>query len=66
MSLDAEGLDYEILQMIEYDKNYPKVICVETVSYTSGRKETEIINFLQSKGYNIYADTHINTIFSKF
>lgn len=68
LSLDAEGLDFDILQMIDYEKNYPKVICVETIVYNdmNGKKEDDIIDFLQSKGYKIFADTYINTIFEKF
>jgi FkbM family methyltransferase len=69
MSLDVEGLDMEILQTIEFEKTAPLVICVETISYSArfgeGRKETEIIDFLLAHGYQVYADTHLNTIFLK-
>ncbi len=67
LSLDVEGLDMEILNQIDYEQNYPKVICVETVGYThdgTGSKDIQLINFLESKGYFIFADTSINTIFS--
>lgn len=66
LSIDVEGLDLEILHQIDYTKNFPKVICVETISYTNngtGKKNQELINFLLSKNYFIYADTFINTIF---
>ncbi len=69
LSLDAEGLDMEILKTIDYDKSYPKVICVETMEYAtdfSGKKDQEIIDFLCGKGYRVYADTYINTIFERF
>jgi FkbM family methyltransferase len=66
LSLDVEGLDFEILKTIDFLKFFPIVICVETRSYSEkgkGVKDYEIINFLQNKGYTKYADTYINSIF---
>jgi|GEM_PF-747034 len=68
LSLDVEGFDLLILRSIDYEKSYPLVICVETISFSEtgeGIKNLEIINFLESKGYLKYADTYINTIFVK-
>jgi FkbM family methyltransferase len=65
LSCDVEGLDLEILQSIDYDRFRPTVICVETITYAddlSARKLTEIPAFLAGKGFEIYADTRINTI----
>lgn len=66
LTIDVEGIEMEILEDIDYDKEYPKVICCETISYSdsgNGIKEEEIINFLKNKGYMLYADTYINSIF---
>jgi FkbM family methyltransferase len=66
LSLDTEGMDEAILKSIDYEKNYPIVICVETISFSNdgrGIKNKSIIEFLDSKGYLAYADTNINTIF---
>lgn len=66
LSIDVEGLDMEILDQVDYIQNYPKVICVETVAYShdgTGVKNIQLIKFLESKGYFVYADTYINTIF---
>lgn len=66
LTLDVEGLDYEILNTIKYKEDCPTVICVETISYSrsgKGEKNTQLIEFLMSNGYLIYADTKINTIF---
>jgi hypothetical protein len=44
------------------------VLCVETISYElsgNGKKDLELIDFVLSKGYMLYADTNINTIFVK-
>jgi len=66
ISLDVEGLDEEILRRLDFDKYQPLLICVETVSYNVGRefiKKKGILDLLIARGYFIYADTHVNTIF---
>ena len=66
LSLDAEGLDLDILKTIDYKCSYPKIICVETVSFATrgrGKKDMTIINFLQEQDYILHADTYINSIF---
>lgn len=68
LSLDVEGLEEEILSSIDFKNNFPKVICLETLSYSENKnekKETNLINYLIDKGYFIYGDTYINTIFVK-
>lgn len=68
LTLDVEGLDETILHSIDYNKTSPVVICVETISFETdgtGIKNREIIQFLEHKGYMVYADTYINTIFVK-
>lgn len=66
ISLDVEGLEWQILNAMRLDFYAPKVICIETVNYSNdGRfeKNYSLINFVKSKGYIVYADTGINTIF---
>ncbi|MDZ4688718.1 MAG: FkbM family methyltransferase [Planctomycetaceae bacterium] len=64
LSLDVEGLDEEILRAIDYERFAPLAFCVETVDFASGEKRlAAIAEFLISRGYFIYADTYINTIF---
>lgn len=66
ISLDVEGLDYDILTSIDFVKYRPNVICVETITYSENstqRKLTEISEYLIKNDYWIYADTFINTIF---
>jgi FkbM family methyltransferase len=68
LNLDAEGIDELVLKSINYTHNFPIVICVETLSFSSNRKgvkNTEIINYLIDSGYILYADTNINSIFIK-
>ena len=66
VSLDVEGLDLKILQDFDFERCRPEVFCIETLTYTensSERKIDEIIVFMLSKNYFVYADTFINTIF---
>ncbi len=66
LSVDVEGLDEAILRSINFDTNKPKVICVETISYSptrNGVKNHALIEFLKNKGYLLLADTYINSLF---
>jgi FkbM family methyltransferase len=65
ISLDVEGLDLELLKSLDYERVAPKIICVETLLYDKEQKESKnfaLIEFLKEKGYEVFADTHINTI----
>ena len=66
LSIDIEGMELPVLQTLDFQKLFPLVICVETARYSTNRqkeKRTDIIDFLKNKGYFVYADTYINTIF---
>lgn len=68
LSIDVEGLDEEIIRSIDFSGHAPKVMCVETLTFSTsgnGIKKLELIEFVKSKGYMAYADTFINTIFVK-
>ena len=66
LSIDVEGLELQILESIDFTVFSPIVICAETISYSTrglGVKDVALIKFLENKGYMVYADTYINTIF---
>lgn len=67
LSIDVEGLDEKIIKSIDFNRFSPYFFCVETAELSSpnflGHKGSEVIEFLKSKGYVVYADTYINTIF---
>lgn len=65
LSIDVEGIDYEILQNWNYNICRPFSICIETVEYLKMKRNDfeEIVDFMKEKNYFIYADTWINTIF---
>lgn len=65
LSIDVEGMDFQILESIDFNKSRPKVICVEAAEYSpvgAGARRNELIEFLISKGYYEYANTNLNAI----
>ncbi len=68
ISLDVEGLDLAILKSMDFQHFRPDVICVETISFSITNTEEKLndtCDFMHTKGYFTYADTHVNTIFCK-
>jgi FkbM family methyltransferase len=68
LSLDVEGLDLEILQSIDFQKYWPKVVCVEAADYSpigAGARRDDLVDFIKSKGYFEYANTNLNAIMVK-
>ena len=67
LSIDTEGSDLQILKSIDYNYYSPHLICIETMTHSQKRggskKIDEIFDFLESKGYFVYANTYINSIF---
>jgi len=66
LSLDVEGFEELIVESIDFKYNFPKVICIETLTYTENnteKKEQHMINMILDKGYMMFADTYINSIF---
>lgn len=66
LSIDAEGVDFEIIQAMDFNKYAPKVICIESINYTpdgTGTKRVDLCSYIESKGYFEYANTNINSIF---
>jgi FkbM family methyltransferase len=66
VSIDVEGLDFQILQSLDMNKYRPPIFCVETLEFRmsrEGKKITKIIDLMQQNDYFVFADTYINTIF---
>lgn len=66
LSIDVEGLDEIILSRMDFNRFHPLLICVETVDFNKNKefvRRQSIFDLLQSKGYFVYADTSVNTIF---
>lgn len=66
ISIDVEGLDYQILESMDFQKYRPALICAETLTYqpiTGGVEIKKIISLMKKKKYKIFANTRLNTIF---
>lgn len=66
LSIDIEGLDLPVLKTLDFEKYPISAICVETCVYSENHirpKDKTIEKFMLTKGYEVYADTYINTIF---
>lgn len=66
ISIDIEGLDFEVVSALDLKRYRSPIVCVETLSYSEDRNETKdlrIADLMSRNGYFVYADTYINTIF---
>jgi FkbM family methyltransferase len=63
ISIDVEGLDYEILSSIDFEKYRPAVICIETDSFLKRTMLERCTQLLQNVAYTCYGENSINTIF---
>lgn len=66
LSVDVEGLDYEILKTMDFKRFTPICICVETINFVPDGmaiKNNQIVDLMHENGYFEYAFTGINSIF---
>ena len=63
VSLDAEGVDLEILQSFDFGRFRPQVFCVETSSFDTQEKTSAISEFMSAQDYMVFGETRINTIY---
>lgn len=66
VSIDVEGLDFEVLSTLDLERFRPPIVCIETLQYSETREETKdvrIEQLMSGRGYFVYGDTYINTIF---
>lgn len=66
VSIDVEGLDFEIVREFRFSVYQPDAFCIETLRYQADgslQKNRPLIQFMEQQGYMIYADTYMNTIF---
>ena len=63
LSIDVEGLDYEILKTLDYSTYRPKIICTETLVTSTMKMDAQTGEFLKTKGYSLRGMTFANSIF---
>lgn len=68
ISIDVEGLDLAILKTIDFNLYKPEIICVESITFSTTNEQqkiSDINEFITSKGYFVFGDTYVNTIYCK-
>jgi FkbM family methyltransferase len=63
LSIDVEGLEFEITKTIDFNRFRPKVICIETLVAARLAHNPEIAKFMAEKGYDVRGMTYPNTLF---
>lgn len=63
LSVDTEGLDWDILNSADFSKNRPKIICAEVRTGHDTDSPDEISRLLKMRGFVPYARTWGNGIF---
>lgn len=62
-SIDVEGLDYEILKTLDFERFRPSLFCVETGVFGSFNENEGIPALMAKQGYVMRANTFTNSIF---
>ena len=66
LSIDVEGLDFDVLQSNNWEKYRPNVILVEILASSLAELESNKVSlFLKKEGYEIYAKAMNTVIFRK-
>lgn len=66
ISIDAEGVDIDIIRSFDFSKYSPKVFCIETINYTpdgTGTRRIDLCDMIETAGYFEYANSNINSIY---
>jgi len=63
MSIDAEGLDLQVLKSNNWEKYRPEFIFAEDIITFLQLKVSDVYNFLIEKGYELVAKTHRTMLF---
>lgn len=62
LTIDVEGLDYDVLRAANFSRSKPKVVCVEAVSGADSDDSSRLLNLLNDRGYELYIRTLGNLI----
>ncbi len=65
LSIDVEGLDFDVLQSNNWEKYRPNIVLVEELRKPSGERETQGTEFLLANGYRLFAQTYNTLIFKE-
>lgn len=62
LSIDVEGLDFDVLKTANFSSSKPKLICVEAISGADEDASLKLRNLLEDRGYELYTRTLGNLI----
>jgi len=62
MSIDIEGLDYDVLKSTDFSQSRPKVLCVETTSGDNRSEDHRLAELLTERGFYVQMRTLSNLI----
>ena len=68
LTIDIEGVDFDVIKSLNFEKFSPTVICIETVKHrkiSELKRDVELINYVKSKGYMLFSQNFVNSIFVK-
>lgn len=66
LTIDAEGMDADILQSNHWDKYRPKIIVIEDDSFNPQKPEdSEILKYLKNRGYRLNSFLNFTLIFER-
>ena len=61
LSVDVEGLDFDVLKSIEWERFVPRVVCVEDPERLQGK--TQISDLMEEKGYKLVSQNSASSIY---
>lgn len=65
LSIDCEGLDYDLIEAINFKKITPFIVQCEPSEHFSTGNSNKIIKLMESRSYKLQAKTDINLIFTR-
>jgi FkbM family methyltransferase len=63
VSVDTEGLDFDILRSLDFTRYRPQIICAETAEIANGAQSEDILGLMAKSGYVVRGGTFVNTVF---
>ena len=63
LSIDTEGMDEIILETLDFEKYYPRLICAEDSVMNRNYKDTNLYKILKPKGYKHLWSSYVNHLF---
>ncbi|MDZ4064414.1 MAG: FkbM family methyltransferase [Coriobacteriia bacterium] len=65
VSIDTEGMDFPILKTIDFESFRLPIICIETNGGHLNDEEALVTEYMQHRGYRVFASTGLNTIYTR-